>query len=154
VIDHDTTWSAHDAPYIIKEGFIVENATDSAVLTIDAGAKLMMAKERRIVVGTNGGLTLDGTEDNHVVITSAEKIPAAGDWDRIIIDDDSQSNQNRFNNADISYGNRAGNRGQLAILAGAVCTINNVVFTNGGNCDISASGTLTKQGTNAYLSCP
>jgi hypothetical protein len=103
-VDHPSVWLAHDAPYLVPNGFTATTSTGSAHLTINAGAVLKMGAGAGINIEENAGLTLDGTASSPVTVTSDKGTPAPGDWNEIEIHDDSSDGFNVFTYAVIENG--------------------------------------------------
>jgi hypothetical protein len=155
-VDHDATWLAHDAPYVLPNGFSLDAPSGSAHLTVAAGTTFKLGDHASIAVRQNAGLTLAGTADKHVTLTCAKATCAAGDWTEIDIYGSSVDAQNVFSYTDVSFGGSTGTYGQLWIDSGAAVTLNNTTFASGQVCDVYQSGAdslITAQGTNAYALC-
>ncbi len=69
------TWPNWDVPYYVG-GTITVN--DGQTLTIEAGCEFKFTNTYEIYV--MGCLIADGTPEEHIVFTSAQETPAAGDW--------------------------------------------------------------------------
>jgi hypothetical protein len=161
-LNHDCTWLALDAPYIVEGGVIADGgAGGSAHLTVAAGATIEMGTDQVIAMRTNGGLTLDGSASDHVIITSAAAVPSPGDWYQIEFESDSVAAYNVFKYADIMYGGGS-SYGQVWVDAGASLSlsIDNVVFSNAGGggtpdgCDIRVyGGGLLNATASTYMLC-
>jgi hypothetical protein len=157
VVSHDATWLALGVPYVAPNGFDVSTENGSAKLTLAAGVELRLGASAVVGVSTNGGLTLAGTTDAHVVVTSAKGTPSAGDWGQIEFYSDSNDAENVFSFADIMYGG-GNDYGQVWLDEDASVALEDVTFSNAKDaaCDIdnATSSTITEQGTNTYAICP
>jgi hypothetical protein len=75
----DATWQALGVPFRTVDGFSI-GGPQPAVLTLAAGAVLQLGSAANLTVDSGGGLTLDGAADSPATITSAQQVPAPGDW--------------------------------------------------------------------------
>ncbi len=103
-VDHDATWLNHNVPYVTTGPFYISSDSGSAHLTLEEGTTLKINEGSDFSVEENGGLTLAGTADNPVIVTSAKEIPAPGDWGQINIYSTSVDAYNIFTYAVIEYG--------------------------------------------------
>jgi len=81
------TWKAEDNPHGIIGNVSIANG---ATLTIEAGCEIYFEAGTRITIMSNGtAIKVDGTEENPILFTSANKLPlyggnpAKGDWEYI-----------------------------------------------------------------------
>lgn len=135
-------------------GYEIEYIYINKPVEIEAGVTLFLKENGHLDVQDGGGLTLNGTENSRVTITSYKEAPSAGDWNAISIRKTS-SDANVFNYADIKYG---GNNdwGQLWVEKDAKITLNNVVFSDGKDCDVTndnGEAIITDNGS-TYTTCP
>lgn len=152
-VDHDAQWLDPSVPFIASDGFSVGTDFGSAVLTLSAGVRIELGDAGDIRVQENGGLTADGTSDDHVVITSAKGSPAAGDWDELRFGGGSLDAANLLRYTDISYGGGS-YYGMLWVQSGTSVALDHVTFTDpGGGCDIVRDGTIDSVSTN-FVECP
>jgi hypothetical protein len=104
----------------------------------------------------NGGLTLDGTEEQPITVTCSKPVCSPGDWHQLEIGATSVDEYNVFNHVNIEYGGGS-SYGQLRLYPEAAVTLNNVTFSDAGNsCDIlldPENSTLNESGTNTYTIC-
>ncbi len=152
-VDHDATWVDLGAPFVVTSDFQIHGGpTGSAVLTLSAGVTVHIAQNGGIVVGENGGLTLDGSASSPVGIASSQENPGPGDWQEIELRSDSAPGGNVFRHAHISSGG-GGPYGQIWLADGATLALDNVTFSHAGNgCDIYGNGTLDVTGS-SYIPC-
>ena len=152
-VDHDSTWVDLGAPFVVTSDFQVQGGpTGSALLTLSAGVTVQIGQSGGIVVGENGGLTLDGSPATPVSIASAQPSPGAGDWQEIELRADSSPSDNVFRHAHISSGG-GGPYGQIWLVDGASLTLDDVTFSHAGQgCDIYGTGTLDATNT-SYIPC-
>ena len=152
-VDHDATWVDLGAPFVVTSDFQIQGGpTGSALLTLSAGVTVHIGQNGGIVVGENGGLTLDGTQANPVSIGSAQEEPGPGDWQEIELRSDSAPGSNVFRHAHISSGG-GGPYGQVWLADGATLALDNVTFSHAGQgCDIWGTGTLDVTDT-SYIPC-
>ena len=80
-VDAAATWLAQGVPYRVSNTFLVEGA-DDPVLTLAAGLVLQFGNEHALWVGRfdDGGLIVNGTEEEPVVLESASGTTGPGDW--------------------------------------------------------------------------
>jgi len=128
-VTDDGTWKNLSVPLKL------ETLSINADVTVEAGTELQMGENAYLYVNNEGSLVLDGTSDDHVVITSPKSNPSAGDWRHIAIEDTSSAGS-RFSYTDIMYGGDTG-YGQLTVDDGAEITLEHVVFSDADECDIS-----------------
>ncbi len=152
-VDHDATWVDLGAPFVVTSDFQIQgDPSSTALLTLSAGVTVQIGQNGGIVVGENGGLTLDGSEADPVRIGSAEESPGSGDWQEIELRSDSLPTGNVFRHAHISSGG-GGPYGQVWLADGATLTLDSVTFTHAGQgCDIWGTGTLDVTDT-SYIPC-
>jgi outer membrane protein assembly factor BamB len=84
VIKTNTTLTYANSPYIVKGNVLVEKG---AVLTIDAGVELRFDGEYYLQI--EGKLIAIGYDDNMIKFTSNKATPKPGDWNAIIIRENS-----------------------------------------------------------------
>jgi len=152
-VDHDSTWVDLGAPFVVTSDFQIQGGpSGSALLTLSAGVTVQIGQSGGIVVGQNGGLTLDGSPSTPVSIASAQETPGPGDWQEIELRSDSAPAGNVFRHAHISSGG-GGPYGQVWVADGATLTLDDVTFTHAGQgCDIYGTGTLNASGS-SYVLC-
>lgn len=122
-VRRDATWLAHDAPYVLEGNLeMAAVAGSSARLTVEAGATLLIPSGQRITVGTSGGLTLAGTAEAPVTLTSASPGPSRGDWDTVVFRNESIGTANRLSFAIVEYGGSS-IFGMVEVDSGAAVTI-------------------------------
>lgn len=153
VVQEDSTWLAHDAPYHLNGNTRVETRAGSAVLTVSAGTQLLLGPGAGVDVDDNGGLRLEGTPEARIRFASSQLPPSAGDWDYVHFDAASIEAQNVWTHVDVAHGAGAGAQfGQLWVRSGAALSLNDVTFAESGSgCDVrvSGAGILELQGTTA-----
>ncbi|MDP2314764.1 MAG: MopE-related protein [Pseudomonadota bacterium] len=84
--NYDATMRALDVPYHVVGDLTIGNATYRPTLTIEDGAELRFDSTTGLYAGTAAAGTLDVQGSTlGVTFTSAEAVPAAGDWEGIYI---------------------------------------------------------------------
>ncbi len=80
-VARDTTWLSQPVPWFVAGELFISHTTKQPVLTINGGTTVRFSTGR-IWIGysNNGGLVTKGTAAKPVVLESALKTPAAGDW--------------------------------------------------------------------------
>jgi len=106
-LEEDATWSRLDADYFIDGSIAIEGASNPT-LAIDDGVTLYFAASTGLTVGDSmdGALAVPGTG---VTFTSAESIPAPGDWDGITFGAYDQGSELRGATVEYAGGNGYGN---------------------------------------------
>lgn len=139
-IETTTTWNNPGTPITVTESIQVQGAS-TPVLTLEAGMALRFAADKGIWVGYGdpGKLVVNGTAAAHVTMTSMASTPVAGDWQGIIVWNNSQAT---LAYADIAY---AGGYGSVA---GGVAANSNDAVVSLTNCSISNSA-----GYGVYIDC-
>ncbi|MBZ5707927.1 hypothetical protein [Nannocystis pusilla] len=135
------TWLTHDAPYVAAQGFSVETEAGSAQLTVEPGAVIKLGDGATLTVGNNGGLTLVGTAEQPITITSSKTSGAPGDWVEIDVHAASADEFNRFEYVIVEHGG-GGNYGQVWVEEGASIAITNSTIRSGDDVGISNHGEL------------
>ncbi len=151
-VTHDSTWLNLDAPYVAEKGFSAEVESGSAVVSLNPGTTLKLGAGAEVSINKHGGLTLNGTAENHVKITSAKSAPLAGDWNQINIYSGSNGAKNVFDYTDISYGG-GGDYGQLWVDSHASIVLNNTTFSNGKECDVDKEDEANVAGGSLFTIC-
>lgn len=135
------TWLTHDTPYVAESGFTIETEAGSTQLTIAPGATLKLGDGVIVTVGDNGGLTMVGTAEEPITITSSKQTGAPGDWAEIDIYASSVDEHNRFEHVIIEHGG-GGKYGQVWVQEGASVAISNSEIRRGGDVGIANYGEL------------
>ena len=105
----DTVWSPQYSPYVISCNTTIDSG---AMVTVESGAVVKL--DSGVQLDIQGNMSANGISDRFVYFTSLKDdsiggdtngdgdstVPAAGDWNRIIIN----SNHTVFNYVDIRYG--------------------------------------------------
>jgi hypothetical protein len=153
-VDHDATWKAIGVPYVSENGFDIDGAVGDAVLTLEAGSELRLGEDASVVVRSDGGLTLDGTDSDHVTVASALSPQSPGDWHEIVIQSGSVGASNVFRYTDISHGGGS-YFGQLNLATDDTeVTLDHVTFSQAGEgCDVYGDGTVHATAS-TYVVCP
>ncbi|MBN2175737.1 MAG: right-handed parallel beta-helix repeat-containing protein [Bacteroidales bacterium] len=102
------TWYASGNPHIITNNLFVNSGH---TLTIEAGCIIKFDGNYRFVVW--GALHADGTDANHILFTSNEPLPAAGDWRYIHFQGAAAGTY--MNYCDISYGGSQNNNASILL---------------------------------------
>lgn len=88
-ITDDTTWEGQDTDYILSAGMTVSGQSgpdNVTTLTILEGAVLRFPSQARLYIGHDsdgsrpGGLIIEGTEMNPVILTADSDTPGPGSW--------------------------------------------------------------------------
>jgi len=153
-VSADGVWKELGVPYLLTIGLDLATDVGSAIVTVEAGTTLLMGSDRYISVGTNGGLTLAGTADAHVTISSQKAAPAAGDWSEIDVYADANGPANVFTFTDIEYGGGA-DYGQIWLDDGAALRLDDVTFSHGADpsCDVYQAGAASLTGNSTPNIC-
>lgn len=137
---HDQSWAALDTPYILTTQVNVGTSSQTAHLTVKAGATLKCAPAAGFEVRKGSLLTLAGTSTAHVTVTAAD--PAKG-WGTVSVDTGSKDLANVFSYTDFIHGNVDNyDKGSIAVDGDSALTLDTVTFTEGGVCDVTAWGQL------------
>ncbi|MEZ5195379.1 MAG: T9SS type A sorting domain-containing protein [Bacteroidales bacterium] len=137
-ITNNWTWYNHSVPYIIW-GDVTIN--DTYTVTLNPGLEFKFQPGTRFQ--TNGRLIANGTETEHIVFTSNETVPAAGDWERLYFY--SADAGTLLNYCDIMYG--GSNLGAIDLRA----TGSNVDIYNSTIMYSATSGINVRNGSNPIL---
>lgn len=80
------TWAAAGAPYQLLDDVHVGGEADPQI-TLAPGTTFLMSHEVALIVGGvgPGGIVADAT-DAPITFSSAEAVPAAGDWEAVVVD--------------------------------------------------------------------
>jgi parallel beta-helix repeat protein len=130
-------WKKQICPYFIN-GNLNLGSSDSTTMTIEAGTILLFEEYSSLSVGLQNGITgtliAQGTSQNPVVFTSAQKgQEAAGDWEGIKFGPAAGS-ETKLDYCQVSYGgNESGQSGNINFLN---TQTNNISVTN---CTLSNS---------------
>ena len=136
VEQENAIWLKLTCPYVLDGTFNVESTT-GAKLTINPGAEIRMGNSARIQVGYHSGesgtLIADGTDGDHIKITSSapEVARTAGDWDYIAFYEGAGSNSS-LSYCDISYG-------------GGYSTSYGMIYVDGSSVSITHSSLMYSQ---------
>jgi hypothetical protein len=80
----------------------------SGVLEVDPCTKIIMPQNGRITVRDNGALSLSGTENGPILVTSSKSSPQRGDWSYIEFYSSSDNGMNKLENVVVEYGGSGG----------------------------------------------
>ena len=139
-LDTTTSWVDPGTPIAVTDRIRLEGAA-TPVLTIGPGMTFKFAADQTLWVGYGdpGKLVVSGSAAAHVTMTSLASTPGAGDWQGIIVWNDSQAT---LAYADISYA--GGNTG----MAGGVAANSNDSVVSLSNCSVTNSA-----GYGVYIDC-
>lgn len=142
-VNSDSTWLAHDAPYVSVSGFEVTTPSGSARLTVSAGATIRLGNGAIVSVRDNAGLTMVGTADQPITLTSNKAVGSPGDWAEIDIYDASADLLNEFDHVVLEYGGSSV-YGQLWVDSGASVAVRNSIIRDGADTGVyvAAGGEL------------
>lgn len=149
-VTQSQTWLAHDAPYVATFGFSVETEAGSAQLTVDPGATIQMGSGSILQVGNNGGLTMVGTADKPITLTSSKSSGAPGDWLEIDVFSASADDLNRLDHVVIEHAG-GGGYGQVWVEDGASIAIRNTTIRNGDDVGVENHGELREFAGNTLV---
>ncbi len=124
-ISTNTEWTAANSPYILEGSAYVDSG---ATLTVDAGVTVQLAGGHYAQLTINGTLDASGTSGNHVVFTSGQTTPAAGDWYDINVNGTAS-----LVYTDIFYGGWGFadyTQGEVVVPEGGTVTLDHSVFEN------------------------
>ncbi len=154
VLTTDAGWATHDAPYLIEENVRLDAPAGSAVLTVDAGAQLLLGPGVQIRVEDHAALALAGTEQARIRLASSKATPAAGDWDYILFDGASAGPQNVWTHVDVAHGAGGGPQfAQVWVSTGGTLSVDDVTFAESATgCDIRLGPAATLNATNTTAS--
>ncbi|MCD6161146.1 MAG: cadherin-like domain-containing protein [candidate division Zixibacteria bacterium] len=129
------TWLAHDVPYTITgDVYVGKTGISGATLNIEAGATLKFEENIEMLVSytddENGAIIANGTVDNPITFTSANPIPAAGDWERIDFYEGTLPTT-KFNHCIFEYGGSNLSYGMIYIRGCAVAIDNSTIRYSG-----------------------
>jgi hypothetical protein len=130
-LEESITMEDKGVPYEIQSGDIRQP------LTVEAGVQWLMADGARMFVEDQGSLTINGVEDNPVVIESGIDSPSAGAWDWI----EFRGTPNTLTWTEI----RHSTKGIWSRSADASITLDNVTFEQ-NECDWDADNQDAEDG--------
>ncbi len=134
-VDVGASWPANDVSYVVQGNIELRQSTPFdpvPTMTIEPGATLRFAEDRRLRVGEDGDGLLDaqGTAANEITFTAIDTgMPAY--WRGIEFSQGSDGSVLDW--VTVSYGGRNNNTGNLNFLAGSVVTVGSVTFTRSNN---------------------
>ncbi len=125
VIDTSATWPANDVPYVVQGDVELRQSyplDPIPVLSIDPGAELRFASDRRLRVGegNEGVLEARGTADDPITFTSIDTASPVF-WRGI--DFNQGSDGSILDHVVVSYGGRSNGTGNVNFRIGSVVTI-------------------------------
>jgi hypothetical protein len=126
----NTNWNLAGSPYVIQGNV---NVTAGVTLTIDAGVQVKF--DGLFSLSFDGNLAANGTSGSHVVFTTNNGVPAAGQWSRLIFNGVANGN---LSYCDIRYGGYSQN--DMVELNGGYVTIANCNLTNSQKYGIALDG--------------
>ena len=137
VIGYDTTWYQACSPYIVSGNVLV---SQGVTLTIEAGVEVKFANN--IGLQVNGTLIARGTPTNHILFTSNQPSPSAGDWisiffaspsaDATFDTDGNYIGGSILEYCEVHYGGGSGSSGTIRIESSAPY-INHSTISNGAS---------------------
>jgi len=132
VVDTTATWPAYDVPYVVQGNIELRQsyALDPIpVMTIEPGAELRFAEDRRLRVGEGNDAVLDarGTSAEPIVFTSIDTATPVF-WRGI--DFNQGSDGSMLDQVVVSYGGRSSDTGNVNFRSGSVVSIGVVSFTH------------------------
>ena len=134
-IDVGATWPANDVPYVVQGDLeLRQDAGNSPVpvLTIDPGAELRFAENRRLRVGDGGDGILDAQGDpSHPITFTTLDAATPVHWRGMFLGQGSDGSV--LDAVTVSFGGRNDNTGNVNFLAGSLVTIGAVSFTDSDN---------------------
>ena len=130
-IIEDKTLNANPFPYLFVENLLIDSGY---TLNLEEGIEIRFPLNKGITV--NGTLNINGTEQKHVVLSSAENIPEPGDWNGIVFQEGSVGT---INHAHIEYGGDGPEQANITIKSGDV-SIENSYISDSNNHGIYITG--------------
>jgi hypothetical protein len=124
-VDTSATWPANDVPYIVHGDIELRQSyplDPTPVMTIEPGAELRFASDRRLRVGEGNDGVLDarGTQSEPIVFTSIDTT-APTFWRGI--DFNQGSNGSVLDHVVVSYGGRGNGTGNVNFRSGSVVSV-------------------------------
>ncbi|MDH3202826.1 MAG: putative Ig domain-containing protein [Myxococcales bacterium] len=134
-VDVSASWPANDVPYVVQGNIEVRQATPFdpvPTMTIEAGAELRFAEDRRLRIGAGGDGLLDaqGTVADPIGFTTIESATPVY-WRGIEFGQGSDGSV--LDRVVVSYGGRNADTGNLNFLSGSLVTVGSVTFTHSNN---------------------
>ncbi|MDH3727123.1 MAG: hypothetical protein OER77_06300, partial [Myxococcales bacterium] len=134
-VDVSASWPANDAPYVVQGDVEVRQATPFdpvPTMTIEPGAELRFAEDRRLRIGEGGDGLLDaqGTAADPISFTTIGSTTPVY-WRGIEFSQGSDGSVVDW--VEVSYGGRNANTGNLNFLSGSLVTVGSVTFTHANN---------------------
>ena len=139
-LDHDATWVDLGVAYV-SDAVTVQTATatGSAILTLDANVIVQILKQKSWTVGTNGALVTQGTATQPVIFSSAQAVPAPGDWYEIDFNSDSLGASNHLSYTIVEYGGGdSSNYGEIWLADDAQVAIDHSIIQYSANYGVQA----------------
>ncbi len=134
-VDVGALWPANDVPYVVQGNIEVRQATPFdpvPTMTIEPGAELRFAEDRRLRIGEGGDglLEAQGTVADPIRFTTIDSAMPVY-WRGIEFGQGSDGSL--IDKAEVSYGGRNVDTGNLSFLSGSLVTVGSVVFTHSNN---------------------
>ena len=131
-VNTTASWPSNDVPYVVQGDIEVRRPSPldpAAVLTIEPGAELRFASNRRLRVGdgNDGVLEARGTSAEPITFTSVDTVSPVF-WRGI--DFNQGSDGSILDWVVVSYGGRTGGTGNVNFRAGSVVTVGAATFTH------------------------
>ncbi len=132
IVDTSATWPSNGAPYVVQGNIEVRRSSPAAalpVLTIEPGAELRFASDRRLRVGAGNDGVLDarGTSTQPITFTSIDTVTPVF-WRGL--DFNQGSGGSVLDWVVVSYGGRSENTGNVNFRSGSDVMIGAVDFTH------------------------
>ena len=119
----------------------VEEAYVTGTLTVEPCAILRMAPGATISVRDGGSLSMDGTPEGRILVTSQST--TAGSWGRLDFDGDSAAEGNRLINVDVEYGGGTSGETLVWLDDDSSVEIRDSTFMHSAGVDIRAESEAT-----------
>lgn len=151
-ITEPNTWAPQSIPYEINDPS--NKLQVESDLTIEAGTQLLISGDGGIRVRADGSLTLNGVEDNPIVIESAKQPQAAGDWNQINFVTNAKPSSLTWTTIRHGGGNQNTPSGPGVLKTdNTAIELDNVIFDNGPGCDVHADEGLVTATNSTYSEC-
>lgn len=126
-ISTNQAWFTSDNPHVITGNVTIANGV---TVLIQPGCEIYFNGDFRILV--QGVLSANGTSVDHILFTSNQAVPSAGDWR--FINFDASDLGSIMNYCDVSYGGSVAARGMINFSNAPVgLTVTNCTLSNSGS---------------------
>lgn len=116
----------------------------TGALTVEPCAVLRMAPAASLAVRTGGSLTMEGTAEERILVTSESTTP--GSWGAIEFDGDTTAEDNRLVNVDVEFGGGGGGETMVWLDNDSSVEIRDSTFVDSAGAGIRADADSTLRG--------